>query len=263
MKNKLMPLLLCVVAFAMPSMASKWDAGYSMILAPARYSVMQVMFDVISKRPAVLVSYQIDPKTSDTVLHVWNGASWNPVGLHDLAEMSFVQRTPTRAILIGDDDLLPGAVRDAVAWLPEVVVVRQLDNASLLNDFGRILKWNTSEWAWFSARYNLDLEDEAEPLRKSSWYDRSGPMVKGGASQYEPVPVISSEQDVNASSTTLPEPVVVTEETVEVVSETVVVESAPAPAPAASSEYDEIQEIVDTLEKSMPASVESAPAATP
>lgn len=219
----------------------------NLIVAPARYSVMQVMFDVIHHRSAVLVSYQENKKSSDPLLHVWNGASWGEISLHDLRELSFLQRTPKRAILVGDDDLLPVAVKDALSWMPELVIVRQLDNASLLNEFGRITKWSRSEWAWFSSRYNLELEDETAALRNSSWYDQAGPLQKSSQPSYEPVPYVTQGESLNPSTTDLPalKPV-----------------ERPSDLPATTEETaydDEIKEIVDTLEQSTnetPASVE-------
>jgi len=235
----LIVMSLCASAFA----TSKHD--FNMIVAPARFSVMQVMFDVINHRPSVLVSYQENKGSDEPLLHVWNGASWNQISLHDLRELSFVQKTPKRAILIGDDDLLPVSVKDALSWMPEVVIVRQLDNAALLNEFGRITKWKSSEWAWFSTRYNLQLEDETAALRNSSWYDQQGPLIKDSQPAYEPVPYIKESESLDSSNSdqALADPV----ERPSDLRETVVVEEVVIEE---SGTKDEIKEIVETLEMS-------------
>jgi len=215
------------------------DAGFNLIVAPSRYSVMQVMFDVIDHRSAVLVSYQGEAATANPLIHVWDGTAWNQLAMHDLRELSFVKKTPTRAILIGGDDLLPTSIRDALAWMPELVFIRQLDNAALINELGRVLKWSRSEWSWFSKRYNLTLEDEAAPLRKSSWYDQTGPLRGGTSSTYEPVPVTTTREPLNPSSTMLP-PLAPVER--------------PSDIPAASKgsaadQGDDLDDLVESLEK--------------
>lgn len=234
----LIAMSLCGSTFA----SSRHD--FNLIVAPARFSVMQVMFDVISQRPSVLVSYQENKNSAEPLLHVWNGASWNQISLHDLRELSFVQKTPKRAILIGDDELLPVSVKDSLSWMPELVIIRQLDNASLLNEFGRITSWNRSEWAWFSTRYNLQLEDETAALRDSSWYDQPGPLIKDSQPSYEPVPYIIEGESLDASGAdqTSLEPVARPSD----IRETMVIEETVVEV----GTDDEIKEIVETLEMS-------------
>lgn len=244
MKKILSISSLLVMMCASVMAASKKDLN--LIVAPARYSVMQVMFDVLEHRPSVLVSYQDGEKGGEPLLHVWNGAAWTRISLHDLRELSFVQKTPKRAIMVGDDDLIPAEVKDALSWMPEVVILRQLDNASLLNDLGRVLDWKRSEWAWFSARYNLTLEDEAAALRNSSWYDQPGPLAKPNEPVYKPVPYIKEGENLNPSSNSLP-----AVEPVEPPSDL----EAPASTSTAPDEAaydDDIQEIVNTLERTSP-----------
>jgi len=241
--KKTLSITLIVMALCTSALASS-KHDFNLIVAPARYSVIQVMFDVINHRPSVLVSYQDNKNSDEPILHVWNGASWGAISLHDLRELSFVQKTPKRAILVGDDELLPVSVKDALSWMPELVIIRQLDNASLLNEFGRITKWNKSEWAWFSTRYNLQLEDETAALRAASWYDQSGPLKKDSQPAYEPVPYIDEDESLNPSDSNssslkpverpsdLPAADILVEDSVEV-----------------TGTDDDIKEIVDTLEE--------------
>ena len=203
--KKLFCLVVLMLVVISSAQAATKGRHYDLLVAPARYSVLQVMFDVAANRPAILVSYQGESTTAEPLLHVWNGTSWNPITLHDLREMSFVQKTPTRAILIGNDELLPASVRESLAWMPEVVFIRDLTNASLLNEFGRIQNWSKREWNWFSTRYNLSLEDEAAPLRKRSWYDRpASSLKKNETPSYQPAPVTDSLRTPMAPPSTLP-----------------------------------------------------------
>ena len=164
---------LLVLTLSLSTIASQ---AYTLIVAPARFSVIQVAMDVLQRSPAVLVSYQGERTTPDPLLHAWNGTEWIAVSLKDFREVNFLQRTPERAVLIGNDDVLPQVLLEATAWAPRVERVSDLTTGSLVNEFGRILGWRSADWKWFSKRYNLTLTDESEPRRRSSWYDQAGPL---------------------------------------------------------------------------------------
>ena len=150
--------------------------GYSLVVVPDRYSVLQIGFDLIAREPAVLCSYQGQADTADPTIYAWNGAEWVYVSLKDFREVNFLQKMPDRVILVGDDKTLPTALAEAAGWAKQVDRVTRLSTSDLINDFGRILKFSGSDWKWYAARYNLKLTDESEPLRKASWYDQPGPL---------------------------------------------------------------------------------------
>lgn len=156
--------------------AAQVAAAFTLIVAPARYSVMQVAQDVLQRSPSVLVSYQGEASTAEPVLHAWNGREWVPVTMKDFREVNFLQKLPERTILIGSDDVLPQVLVEAASWSPRIDRITDMSTGPLINDFGRILQWRSSDWEWFSRRYNLTLVDEAAPLRATSWYDQPGPL---------------------------------------------------------------------------------------
>lgn len=162
-----------LVLLVVPALQS---SAYTLIVAPARYSVMQVAQDVLQRVPAVLVSYQGEATTAEPVLHAWNGREWLPVTLKDFREVNFLQKMPSRTILIGSDDVLPKVLLDAASWSPRIDRITDMTTGGLVNDFGRLLEWSDQDWQWFSRRYNLTLIDEAAPRRASSWYDQPGPL---------------------------------------------------------------------------------------
>jgi hypothetical protein len=151
---------------------------YTLVVIPARYSVIQVAFDVARQNPVMLVSYQGEPTAAEPLLHAWNGTEWVYVSMKDFREVNFVGKAPSRAILVGDSETLPASLAEAVTWAPRVERVVGLSTAELVNDFGRIFKWKQSQWQWFSARYNLSLRDESEEARGRSWYDQPGPIPR-------------------------------------------------------------------------------------
>lgn len=174
--------------------------AYTLMVAPARYSVLQVAFDVLARTPSVLVSYQVYPGSSEPVLHAWNGSEWVLLTEKDYREGNFLQKSPDRVVLLGDDATLPSRLVESSTWVPEVVRVRDLNTRSIVNEFGHLLKWRASDWNWFAKRYNLELRDEAEARRQSSWYDQPGPLparprvleriTDGPAADARPVPVM-------------------------------------------------------------------------
>lgn len=177
--------------------------AYTLIVAPARYSVLQVAFDILARSSAVLVSYQVDPKADEPVLHAWNGSEWVLLTSKDYREGNFLQQVPERVVLLGDDGTLPASLVESSTWVSDVVRVRDLNTRSLVNEFGHLQNWRASEWSWFAKRYNLELHDESEALRKSSWYDRPGPLpdrphilervTEGPEKDLTPVPVVAAE----------------------------------------------------------------------
>lgn len=174
--------------------------AFTLIVAPARYSVLQVAFDVLARSPAVLVSYQNGGASGEPALYVWSGTDWSPLSLSNYREGNFLQQVPDQAVLLGDEATLPASLAEASSWMSNVVRVRDLTTGVIVNEFGHILKWGTSEWNWFARRYNLDLRDESEARRKSSWYDQPGPLPDrphplhpsaSGRREARPVPVVT------------------------------------------------------------------------
>ncbi|HMP73694.1 MAG TPA: hypothetical protein PKE55_10570 [Kiritimatiellia bacterium] len=180
MKKAILGLVLLALSSGIAVQASTaWDRGYTLIVAPARYSVIQLMFDVIDQRPAVLVAYQMNPADpADVVLHTWNGREWLGLDPADFQSLRFVLSPPTRTVLIGSLALVPPSVGQAVESMPNPLVIRDVTNPGILNGLDRAFSWRRAEWRWFTARYNLDLEDEAAALRNESWFDQPGPIVR-------------------------------------------------------------------------------------
>lgn len=171
MKNRKY-LIWLTAALVFGGAVATFAAEWTLIVAPARFSVLQALFDVIQRRPAVLVSYQGDATERQPALHAWNGEEWIPISLRDFAEVRFLSQVPTRVLLVGDEQTLPPAVADAAAWCPRIIAVPSLDTASLLSDVGRALNFTREDWEWFAARYRLQVKDLNAPARATSWYDR-------------------------------------------------------------------------------------------
>ena len=149
-----------------------------LLVAPSRYSVMQVAFDVARRYPTVLVSYQ--GTANEPVLHVWNGYEWMPLALADYQSGAFLQSYPARAIFLGDDALLPTSLRSISTWCDQSTQVAELGNDQLVNGIGRYLPFTPADWRWFAGRYNLTLTnlkaEEAEAAKHETWYGEKAPV---------------------------------------------------------------------------------------
>ncbi|MCX7818960.1 MAG: hypothetical protein N2652_07130 [Kiritimatiellae bacterium] len=166
---------------ALGVLAAGVAAAQELFVAPARYSVLQVLFDVLRFRPAGLVSYQGNAQTERPTLHAWTGEEWVPVSLEQFRDGSFASTRPARIALLGDAELLPPVLAEAAQKLAPVVVNwTNLDNAAVINAAGRWLKFRQSEWAWFAGRYRMQLADENAPRRRDSWYYHPHPELRRG-----------------------------------------------------------------------------------
>ncbi len=145
----------------------------TMIVVPARFSVLQVVTDIANRYPVVLVTYQGDASSQEPLLHAWNGREWAYVANSDYQEAGFLQRIPAQTVLVGDEELLPEILISASAWCPMVMSIPSIDTATLINSFGKVFGFKTRDWKWFAKRYNLSLLDLDAEQRKESWYDRS------------------------------------------------------------------------------------------
>ncbi|NCD23897.1 MAG: hypothetical protein EOL90_13320 [Spartobacteria bacterium] len=147
-----------------------------LLVAPARFDVMQVAFDVARRYPTVLVSYQGAPDAP--ALHVWNGYEWMALALEDYRGGAFLQSYPGRTIFLGGDDLLPASLREINAWCPQSTQIPVLERHALVNAIGSYLPFTPADWRWFAGRYNLTLKnanaEKAEAARHETWYDDAG-----------------------------------------------------------------------------------------
>lgn len=143
----------------------------TLFVVPARYSVLQVMFDVNRRHPVGLMSYQGDSQTVRPVLHAWDGQEWQPVSLDDFRSGTFARNKPGRVVLVGEPSQLPPVLAEgASAWCTVVMNLTDLGNADLLNACGKILGFSNADYNWFAARYNMDMKDGNADRRKDSWY---------------------------------------------------------------------------------------------
>ncbi len=152
----------------------------SLLVVPARHTVLQIANDVVAHRPVVLVSYQVSGEDDALSLHVWDPArsKWHPILLSDFRNATFTRQKPDRVVLVGSSpdlptDPLPEALRSAAAWADELHVIKTLSTTPLLNELSDIFAFSKKEQAWFATRYQRGLVDIHAQQRRRSWYDQT------------------------------------------------------------------------------------------
>ena len=223
-------------------------ADLKVLVVPARYSVLQVAFDVANRHGAVLVSYQGEVFSDSPILHYWNGAEWIRLSVDDYAQARFLQTMPETFILVGGPDMLPQVLASRVSsWCQDVRVIPSVTTPELINALGGAFSFSSHDWEWYAHRYNLKLEDRNEDRRRESWYDRTSyedkwsdrwGWLKRKYNEPQPVETAAPEQAPQPA----PRPYV--EETV---IEEVIVErwpAAPAEPPEESPAPIEVEETV-------------------
>jgi hypothetical protein len=207
----MLSLVLGLLSSAAVSVQAAAGNRISMLVVPARYSVLQVAFDIVKQYPVVLVSYQGDASTENPRIHAWNGRDWIPVSVQDYREANFLQVRPSQTILVGDEKLLPPVMASISTWCPRIETIPSIDTASLVNQLGRIFSFKQRDWEWYAARYNLVLNDVNAARRKDSWYDH--PFVEGTTSATSPQQDEMPAAAVGDPMIQTPEPSGVTTET--------------------------------------------------
>lgn len=166
--------LLCLALFGGAARASSSE-DITLLVVPARYTVLQVAFDIVPRFPAVLVSYQPGADQGRPLFYAWNGSKWLYISNEDFFNGNFVGADIARTIVVGDDNT-PSELLEPLEWVPEMGRVESLMTGDLINGLGNIFDFTPEKWAWFAARYNLRLNDGSEETSTHSWYD--GTFVK-------------------------------------------------------------------------------------
>ena len=147
-------------------------AGSTVVIAPARFNVIQVGMDLVARHDVTLVSYQGEASTAKPLLHVWNGQEWNFVSLEDFQAGKFLTEKPKHTLVIGDEQMVPQALAPMSVWAGRQQTIPIIETQAMLNQVGTALQFRSADWEWFAARYNLKLQDVNAPQRKISIYDQ-------------------------------------------------------------------------------------------
>jgi len=202
----LIGFLICFCA--MPAVAANGD-GQTLVVIPARYTVVQFAFDVAGLRPVYLVAYDTEGEAGTLVLYVWDSRArkWLRTSLDEYRSGAIFREQPTRVILIGRDQELPAGLAEASARSAAVVRIPSMKVVDMVNGLNRVFSFRANEWRYLAKRYQLDLEDRNAERRR---YGRYGPP--GGRKTEPEMPASEPEEvimpvplDVSSAVPVLPE----------------------------------------------------------
>ena len=141
------------------------------MVVPALPRMVQLAFDLADLRPTVVLSYRMEARGADPLLFVWTAGGWQYVSPDDFREHRFVTECPRQVIMIGDDQTMPALLEEEAAWGADVMRLKTLNIADLINGMNPVFRFTDREWKWLAGRYDLNLTDINEPRRKYNPYD--------------------------------------------------------------------------------------------
>ena len=157
---------------ALGSAAPARADGPTLVVAPARYSVLQVCFDLVQRYGVTLVSYRGEATTEKPLMHLWTGQEWKYIALPDFQSGAFLEQKPAQTLVIGDARMVPSAAfAPMAAWAGRQISLPTVFTDEILNQASKALRFSREDWDWFAARYNMKLDDTNAALRGDSWYN--------------------------------------------------------------------------------------------
>lgn len=158
-----------MVAVVLAAHTAAW-AGGTVMVVPARTSVIQVGLDLVARYGVTLVSYQGEASTANPLIHLWNGTGWDFLPLDEFVAGKFLTAKPTQTLVVGDDKFVPEVFAPMSVWAGKLQKIPALTTPEILNTAGQALKFRSEDWKWFSARYNMKVEDINSSVRQDSVY---------------------------------------------------------------------------------------------
>jgi hypothetical protein len=185
----------------------------TLLVIPARPRVVQVALDMVQLRSVTLVTWYGATNTAEPLLHLWAGSDWQYVSLSDFTDKTFMAGNVSKAIVVGDDQIVPRVLLASMPWCSNVERLKTINVADLVNGFDKTFKFREKEWKWLAERYELTLTDlNAErrtrnpyatprsklPLEKREFKQEKGDMP--------PAKIIEEKPVVTPISAAMPDP---------------------------------------------------------
>ena len=162
----------------------------TLLVIPAKPSVVAFCTDVAMMIPMDIVSYAVGKKTNEPALTLrqWNDRTreWTKISLEAYRAGAVFGALPKRIILVGNND----TVKSASGGLGELSAVPTLDTMGLANGLNDAFTFSSSQWRYLANRYQLKLKDLNEDRRR---YGKYGPP---GGRYAVPMPKIEDEEPV-------------------------------------------------------------------
>jgi len=191
--------IICLLLAALSVVGWTRSASHptTLLVIPARHTIVQFGFDVAKIRPIQLVSYSTDPRTKALYLYAWdrNANDWISIQPEQFRAGTAFSTPAAQVVRVGAEGELP-AVLEAGPRGAGIKNVRVdgPDIVALVNTLNKDLKFTAREWKWLAKRYRLELEDRNAEARR--WGRYGPPGTKTRRPQSVPVPQIPSASRV-------------------------------------------------------------------
>lgn len=164
--------LLTVASTAGDAGAATAGREAAVLVLPARYSLVQLGFDMARIRTVSLISYDTDPEGGSPLVYAWSvkDDDWIPIQLEDYTSGELFAY-PARVLVFGDSDL-PEALAQSPGADFTISRERGLDIVSVVNALDKAFDFSPREWQWLAKRHRLELKDNNAERRR---YGRYGP----------------------------------------------------------------------------------------
>lgn len=145
----------------------------SVMIVPARHTIMQIAFDMVRLRGVSLVSYRESEAGDTLAAYSWDapGRRWIKVDAGDYGDGALFGDAHF-VVLVGRDTKIMDGILEAEGWSGPVREIPTMDIAPIVNGLNDIYNFNGREWRWLAARYRLQIEDLNYERRKYGRYGR-------------------------------------------------------------------------------------------
>jgi hypothetical protein len=157
-----------------------------LLVIPARYTLVQMAFDIVKIRPSTaLLAYDDQARPDTPVIHLWDGdiRDWIRIDLEQIRSGQRFRKTPQTTLLTGPAATVPAGLAEALKNHGDVSRVEELNLAEIANAVHASQAFTAKEWRWLAARYDIALQDLNAERRR---YGRFGKPAEGAAKQQRP-----------------------------------------------------------------------------
>lgn len=168
-------IMLAVLAVQGTSAFASARKVNSLLVVPARSTIVQFAFDIVALRGVSLVSYE-KGLSGGAVLYWWNwvASQWQAITTDELADYSFLKTRPDKVYLLGlDRDITPD-LAEALAGEPGLVRIKTLNIVQVVNLFNENMRFTQPEWEALARRHNFKIKDWNYDLRRWGRYGPPG-----------------------------------------------------------------------------------------
>lgn len=148
----------------------------TLIVIPARYTIVQIAFDIVGMRSVSLVAYDNRADSPSPVMHVWDadGNEWVQTSINGYRSADIFKVVPQRIILVGSNEDVPAPLLEAPSWCSDVKRIPTLNMKTLVNELDKSLKFTPREWKRLAERHGLKLRDLNAERRRYGRYGKPG-----------------------------------------------------------------------------------------